>query len=299
MWSSIASAPFRSSGQQAFSASPFNNAMRRPNYYGSPLFSVLHSTVASPIARHVHSEYFIGFHFSGRSRCITPGKVVEFGAKDVGFIRPGTVHEDAPLTPRVEYLGIKLRASYFEEACQSLGAPALPNGRVFRIEGDNRFTTLFQALRTEVINQELGYEMAVQSLVIEIIIHLLRRLIPGAGIQGADVGQPEAEVRWQVREAMQYLQAHYDQEFDLDRTAAAVGISKFYLVRLFRSATGMTLNNYLQQLRIEKAKELLLDPSQSISTIALDLGFSDHSHFTRVFRRFTGLTPLAFRQSSR
>ncbi len=277
-------------------------AKRHPSYYGCPEFSLLHSTIDSPIARHVDAEYFIGFHFSGRSRCFLPGKgSLEFGPRDIGFIRPGTVHEEALLTPWVEYLGIKIRPEYFERLWASFrGTVALPEGQCSRVEGDERFTSVGCALRTELVNRELGHEIMIQNLVEELVVHLFRRLVPGcAGLDKIDPERQASEVRWQVRRAMQYLQAHYNEEFDLESTAAFVGSSKFYLVRLFRSATGLTLNGYLQQLRVQKGKELLLEPSRSVSTVAMELGFSDQSHFTRVFKRFTGLTPLVFRQGAR
>jgi AraC family transcriptional regulator len=283
-------------------AAPIRNDLKRPSSYAGPWFSAVHLTVSSPIGRHVHDEYFVGFHFSGSSVCTLPGKSsLEFGPGDLGFIRPGTVHEDAPLDDPVEYLALRILPNHFNKQCAAFGGDhIIPAGRCSKIRADAHLTADFHALRSELVNKPPGYEMAAACLVTEIMIHLFRQLIPnGSADRDTHGEEPMHDVRWQVRRALQYVQAHYDEDFDLASTAAAVGISKYYLVRLFRSSMGLTLNTYLLQLRVEKAKELLLTPSRTISDVAMELGFSDQSHFARVFKRFTGLTPLAYRQGAR
>jgi transcriptional regulator GlxA family with amidase domain len=103
------------------------------------------------------------------------------------------------------------------------------------------------------------------------------------------------QAHWQICRALEYLQDNYTQEFDLNRVARAVGLSKYYLERVFRRATGLPLQRYMIMLRLESAKKLLECSPKPIADIALELGFFDQSHFTNVFKRFTGVTPRAYR----
>ena len=79
--------------------------------------------------------------------------------------------------------------------------------------------------------------------------------------------------------------------------AAAVGVHPFHLSRVFKRFRRMTVGEYLNALRIERACRELERPASSISDVALSAGFSDQSHFTRAFKRATGTTPGAFRRA--
>ena len=91
-----------------------------------------------------------------------------------------------------------------------------------------------------------------------------------------------------------FIEEHLHEQLELADLAAAVGISRFHFARLFRLATGESPMRYLLRMRIDRAKQLLSEPCGLIGDIALELGFYDQSHFTRSFRRLTGLSPTEF-----
>jgi AraC-like DNA-binding protein len=84
-----------------------------------------------------------------------------------------------------------------------------------------------------------------------------------------------------------------------DALAARLGVSVFHLCRSFRRATGQTLQEYSRRLRLELALEQLAQPDVDLSTLAFELGFSSHSHFTALFRKVFGLSPSAYRERRR
>jgi AraC family transcriptional regulator len=84
----------------------------------------------------------------------------------------------------------------------------------------------------------------------------------------------------------------------LRKIARASGLSPFQLCRVFRAHTGTTLTFYRHSLRLRLALDSVRDRSVSLMDLALDLGFSSHSHFTAVFRRHFGITPSQFRSTS-
>ncbi len=95
--------------------------------------------------------------------------------------------------------------------------------------------------------------------------------------------------------AKQLLAARLAERVSLDEIAGAVGCSAFHLCRLFRRETGFTLHGYRQSLRLRRALERVGRPESDLSGLALELGFSSHSHFTAAFRRAFGVTPSGFR----
>jgi AraC-like DNA-binding protein/mannose-6-phosphate isomerase-like protein (cupin superfamily) len=93
--------------------------------------------------------------------------------------------------------------------------------------------------------------------------------------------------------ASEYIEANLTEVVRLDEIAATVHISPFYLNRMFQKEIGIPPYTYLLQTRIKKSLELLLQ-TNSITEVTHHLGFSDQSHFTRLFKRIIGITPKRF-----
>jgi len=91
--------------------------------------------------------------------------------------------------------------------------------------------------------------------------------------------------------ACSYMEDNLGENFTLDDLGRAVGVSRFHFSRLFRVSTGQSPMGYSLRLRIERAKEMLLQGDRKICEIAMELGFFDQSHFSRTFRRMTGVSP--------
>ena len=95
--------------------------------------------------------------------------------------------------------------------------------------------------------------------------------------------------------AKRYIAPRAGERLTLARVAAAAGCSVFHLCRSFRHATGLTLHEYREQVRVRLALERIGDGERDLSRLALDLGYSSHSHFTASFRRAFGAPPSSAR----
>lgn len=91
----------------------------------------------------------------------------------------------------------------------------------------------------------------------------------------------------------------FTSDLSLQALANESGYSRVHFVRMFRATTGYSPHTYLVNLKLERVRELLKKPSLSLIDIALDCGFSSHSHLSRVFHKFVGVTPSAYRRSLR
>ena len=106
--------------------------------------------------------------------------------------------------------------------------------------------------------------------------------------------QPHADAV--VRSCEQWLEEYYKQADALRQVARRAGIPERTLKRRFKAATGNTLIEYLQNLRIEAAKRLLESGRQAVEDISVAVGYEDASFFRRLFRRLTGMTPGQYRR---
>lgn len=98
-----------------------------------------------------------------------------------------------------------------------------------------------------------------------------------------------------ISRAKQYIEQNQTDELSLTQVAKAVNTSSYYFCKLFKKATGLTFTNYVSRVRIEKAKNLLLNPNLRISEIAYEVGFQSLTHFNRVFKKIINQSPTEYR----
>ena len=98
-----------------------------------------------------------------------------------------------------------------------------------------------------------------------------------------------------ITKAKDYIRAHQAEELRLGQVAKAVNTSTFYFCKMFKKVAGVNFTDYLSRVRIEKSKELLLNPNLRISEIAYEVGFQSLTHFNRVFKRILGQSPTDYR----
>jgi YesN/AraC family two-component response regulator len=101
-----------------------------------------------------------------------------------------------------------------------------------------------------------------------------------------------------VKRTMAYFHQNYDRPLSRREVADAIGVSENHLTRIFGRELGLSPWDYLNRYRIQRAKGLLLCTSDSITSVALQVGFNDPAYFSRVFRKQVGLSPSAFRQQT-
>lgn len=98
-----------------------------------------------------------------------------------------------------------------------------------------------------------------------------------------------------VSRARQYIGEHYNEKLSLARVAKVANTSSFYFCKMFKKVTGLNFTHYVARVRIERAKNLLLNPNLRVSEIAFEVGFQSLTHFNRVFKKIVGLAPTEYR----
>ena len=98
-----------------------------------------------------------------------------------------------------------------------------------------------------------------------------------------------------ITKAKRFIQEHQTELLRLGQVAKAVNTSTFYFCKMFKKATGLNFTDYLCRIRVEKARNLLLNPNLRISEIAFEIGFQSLTHFNRVFKNTLGQSPTEYR----
>jgi AraC family transcriptional regulator len=128
--------------------------------------------------------------------------------------------------------------------------------------------------------------LAIEGLALEMIAEASRARLRAA--------HPNTPPPW-IEQARAILHAHFDESLPIGHLARSVGVHPVYLSSVFRAHYRCSIAEYLRQLRVEHACREIIKPDAQLADVALASGFSHQSHFTRTFKRITGLTPGQYR----
>jgi len=98
-----------------------------------------------------------------------------------------------------------------------------------------------------------------------------------------------------ISRARAYIQEHQSEQIPLGQIAKAVNMSSFYFCKTFKKVIGINFTDYVVRVRIEKSKNLLLNPNLRVSEIAFEVGFQSLTHFNRMFKKVLGQSPTEYR----
>lgn len=101
-----------------------------------------------------------------------------------------------------------------------------------------------------------------------------------------------------VQQAKEYIQAHYMEKLSLDTVASLVYLNPSYLSRIFTESEGMSFVDYIQWVRVQRAKELLTDPRYKVYEVADQVGYPNFKHFLKVFKKLEQKTPSQYRETA-
>lgn len=236
--------------------------------------------------RHTHEQYGVGLIERGAQKSASGRGVVEAGAGDIITVNPGEVHDGAPIGEggrswRMLYLQPALVAELTADIAEGWAASAVEFSRPTL--SDKRmadlFSKLFQAMTSGDADQ--GRLEADQTL-----------LLFMAGLLQARPGQ-----RRSVPAAIASARALIDDDpvsaLSLTALAHEAGLSRYQFLRAFAQATGLTPHAYLMQRRLHRARQLI-GRGVRLAEAAVDSGFSDQSHMTRLFVRSFGMAPGSY-----
>jgi len=99
-----------------------------------------------------------------------------------------------------------------------------------------------------------------------------------------------------ILKARVFIDRNFHRDLTLEEVSREVHVSPYYFSKLFKEQTGDNFINYLTLRRVETAKQLLADGRRNIKTICNEIGYNDPNYFSRLFKRFEGVTPTEYRE---
>jgi AraC family transcriptional regulator len=192
------------------------------------------------------------------------------------------------------YVGVKLlRQSIREVHGKPIRSFAL---REVSGEKDGILSSLLDHIKLELSGHDEPNNAYIQGIAKALTIHLVRTYQTAFATERGPRGGLQAYKLHRIFDAMR---RDLVEPFVLSRYAALAELSDYHFSRVFRQSTGMAPSSYFIHLRLEQAKEWLMDSEQSIIDICVAVGYASPSHFSTLFRADTGMTPSEYREIHR
>lgn len=160
-----------------------------------------------------------------------------------------------------------------------------------------RACQLLIEIKDEIASKKIGFEIVAKMKLAEFFLLILRSGKEEKESNKLEVKYP-AKYRI-IQDAVSYIQIHCHRKLLLQEIADALFVSRCYLTRIFKEVTGVTVNEYIAILRIQKGKKLLKEDNLTITKISEIAGFESITYFEKVFKQYTGKTPRNYRQQLR
>ncbi len=236
-------------------------------------------------ARHSHSEFVISLIECGAGSFWYKGSVHPSPPGHIVILNPDEPHTgQASRDMGWKYKALYVAPEVMEGIAQDIAdktwkTSCFPEPIVF----DRQIIQLMREL-----HQLLGKthsRIEAESLLLSVLTKLLNRHASNS----PEVKRYKQE-RWAVRQVREYIESHYADNLSLQQLAELVDLNHFHLTEAFRKEVGLPPHAYLNQVRVHRAKQLIL-AGESIAQVAYATGFVDQSHLTRRFKQVTGCTP--------
>ncbi len=261
--------------------------------------------LVAPWTKDYPGESMASFHHVRRGGCWFTSEGVEeyLGPGDMVFIEPRRAHQLADKTIRDSENNAQSTTLLLCGYCEFDESLAVPLSSLFprisiirdeQLQEHAWLRTLLDTLSSEHMSNRPGTAMVVNKLTEVLLVELIRINF------GHGTNRPllRALSDKQIGHALQLLHNRPEKAWSLETLSTDVGMSRASFAKRFKSLVELTMFDYLTQLRLQRACELLTNTSQSLYEIANSVGYESDLSFTRTFKKKLGVTPTHYRKQS-
>lgn len=252
-------------------------------------------------AYHAHSDFTeLTYILSGKGRYLVEGKIYDVEAGDMIICNAGVHHQNLVLDsqePTVEFFTGFTDVHFKNMAPNSIN---LPNGEyVIRLNTEAKQEVNKKCYEMLAENEagQIGKYFMLKAHLMQILLIIMREIVEAPKIKQSGCNFETYNKSYAVKRIINYLSENYEQKISLDQIAHNMYLSPVYISKIFKEETGESPINYLIKIRLEKAKEILKnDKNGDIKNIANEVGYEDVYHFSKLFKKYYGISPLHYRR---
>ncbi len=251
---------------------------------------------------HLHPMYEIYYLMNGTRKIFLDDSIYILGKGDMVFIPMNTIHKTSYINDKShERIVITFSDKAVPDIKSSSSQISFKN--IFRFDPVTHISSTHRDHIEGLLNRMLSeYEQGddysdinIKNCLQELMIFLIRykRRWGSEQIQSTEMTDTV------MQEAARYIRNNYMEDLSLENIAAHVNMSPSYFSKKFKSSTGFGYIEYLINVRIQEASDMLLETNESVNAIALKCGFNDSNYFGSAFKKIKGVSPLKYRKNSK
>lgn len=248
---------------------------------------------------HYHRSFEFFYLYSGERKFFIRDSVYPIQSGDLILVNSNVVHRTSELSqPNHERVVLHFDLPFFEGLSQEetdlLQSPFLDSYPIVRLNLQERLhlEALFESLLRELNDRPPGYQLHIRNMAIELLLLTARHMQKRKALPNVEV----TPVQRKVTDIIRHINLQFREPLHLDDLAKQFFISKGHLSRVFKEVTGFGFSQYINITRIKEAELLLRETDMSITEISEQCGFENFSHFGKVFKELSGLSPRAYRK---
>lgn len=254
------------------------------------------------IYTHWHEEMEIIYITRGKGFVRLNDELVQIETGDIILIGKETIHyiqsdKDDILYFKSLVFNLNIIYSYLGDACQVELVDPLVNNK-FEIKSvlkkENKRYSQFLRIYLNIIEvycrKEKYFYIKIKGLFFELFYEMFKADV----IRNVDISKTRKTSKMKV--ILDYIDNHYYENMTINNLAQMMHYNEYYFMKIFKQYTGKTFISYINEIRIEKSKYLILNTDLSITEIATKVGFNNTSYYIKKFQHLQGITPHKFRK---
>jgi AraC-like DNA-binding protein len=252
------------------------------------------ATVNLPVGTHVHSSYEFMLPLAPMPVSLVGDSPVVFEPNKLFPINCDQPHGQVERSYNSRFIAFQIEKAFVQNISYEMYGSRQLLFRNSSHEWSVDLQSLLKSFVEESTNRQAGHTLIMESLSTQIVINIFRQIDHNMGEPLKDSFYSDRD---NINRAIEFLNDYSGADYSLGDVAKVANLSTYHFIRVFKSETGKTPIDYLIDIKVKKAKYMLMNKNKSISEVCYECGFSNPSHFTRIFKTKVGVPPSVYRKS--
>ncbi len=239
---------------------------------------------------HTHPAYMFVLNFNEQVVVRLDGRDIAGRPGKVFALSPDIPHQELPSDLPPRYICVLISKRFFEKNLRLYSRKRPAEFRGMLLDPGEGFSHLLKRFMIEAESRAAGVDAVLNALTVEICHALIRAIVKTPAARGRIADRVE------VSRVIEHLHAHLDDKITIDVMASIAHLSASHFARVFKKETGKAPMEYVQDLRLERAKKLLLAGDKSMTDIAFECGFGSPSYLSACFQKQYKMTPSEYQK---
>lgn len=245
---------------------------------------------------HWHDKIELLLITEGKGAFVCNSLTMDAVKGDIIIFNNNDLHQGKCTTDILEYyciiIDVSILLNRYHDICEyKYLKPISVNLVLFenKISQDSQLRDILLHIVNEYLKKNTAYEMAIKSSVLNMFVYLLRNYVKTVLSDKENHMRKKNIARFNI--VLDYISKNYKSVITIAELSSHINLSKYHFCRLFKELTGCTVSVFINEYRINNAKELLQNTDKNVSEVAFESGFNDVNYFSRQFKNIKGYPP--------